>query len=53
MKKTYIVPIVCVDEAEMDGLLMVTSIHLSEDSGNEEYVKEYDTKDETIWDVEW
>ena len=50
MKKTYISPIVVIDEAEADGLLMVTSIQLSEESGNEEYVKEQSSED---WDIAW
>ena len=52
MKKTYIAPIVTVDEAEMvDGLLVVTSIQLSNESGSEEYVKELDDDDD--WDIDW
>ncbi len=50
MKKAYITPILMVDEAEMDGLLMVTSIQLSDEGGSEEYVKEQNAGD---WDIDW
>ena len=52
MKKKYIVPTLLVDEAEMDGLLMVTSILLSDDNGSEEYVKEQNAGDGG-WDIDW
>ena len=52
MKKTYIVPTLQVDEAQMDGLLMVTSISLSDESGSEEYVKEI-VPDDDGWDEDW
>ena len=52
MKKTYIAPIVLVDEAEVDGLLMVTSIQLSDEGGSEEYVKEEVAGDDD-WDIDW
>ena len=51
MKKTYIAPIVTVDEAEMVDGLLVTSIQLSSESGSEEYVKELDDDDD--WDIDW
>lgn len=52
MKKTYIAPTLAVDEAEMvDGLLVVTSIQLSNESGSEEYVKEQ--VDDDDWDIDW
>ena len=51
MKKTYIAPVVMVDEAEMiDGLLTVTSIRVSEETGSEEYAKEQTDK---VWDIDW
>jgi len=50
MKKTYIAPIVMVDEAETDGLMMIESIHLSDEVGSEEYTKEDVDYD---WDDEW
>ena len=53
MKKRYIAPIIQVDEAEVaDGLLTVTSIMVSDESGNEEYVKEQ-TADDGNWDIDW
>ncbi len=53
MRKTYIIPSVRVDVAEMaDGLLTVTSITVSDESGSEEYVKEQDAGDGT-WDIDW
>lgn len=53
MKKKYIVPILQIDEAEMvDGLLTVTSILVSDEPGNEEFVKEQ-TADEGGWDIDW
>ena len=47
MKKTYIAPIVMVDEVEMESILAM-SILLSDESGSEEYVKEFDSDDD--WD---
>lgn len=42
-----------VEEAEVaDGLLTVTSIKVSDDSGNEEYVKEQ-SADDSDWDLGW
>ncbi|MBR5051937.1 MAG: hypothetical protein IKW91_01780 [Bacteroidaceae bacterium] len=53
MKKTYIAPILMVDEAEMiDGLLTVTSIEVSDDSGNEQYVREQ-TAGDGNWTIDW
>lgn len=52
MKKTYTTPIVIIDEAEVDGHLMVTSIQLSSETGSEEYVKEQNA-DEGDWDISW
>lgn len=51
MKKTYIAPNVRVEEAEVDSLLMVTSIQLSNESGSEEYAK--GAADDGEWDIEW
>ncbi len=51
MKKTYIAPIVTVDEAEMVDGLLVTSIQLSSENGSEEYVKEQ--ADGNSWDIDW
>ncbi len=51
MKQTYISPIMNVDEAEMDGHIMVPmSIQLSDEGGSEEYTKE-DLDDD--WDPDW
>ena len=51
MKKTYIAPTLAVDEAEMvDGLLTAMSIQVSDEGGNEEFVKELDDDD---WDTDW
>lgn len=53
MKKTYITPTLQVDEAEVaDGLLTATSIRWSDDTGNEEYVREQ-TADDGTWDIDW
>lgn len=53
MKTTYIAPALMVDEAEMeDGLLTVTSIQLSDESGGEEYVKEQNAENGD-WDIDW
>ena len=53
MKRKYIVPILQIDEAEMvDGLLTVTSILVSDEPGNEEFVKGQ-TADEGGWDIDW
>ena len=53
MKRKYVVPILQIDEAEMaDGLLTVTSILVSDEPGNEEFVKEQ-TADEGGWDIDW
>ena len=52
MKKTYIVPTLQVDEAEIVGSLMVTSIHLSDGTGNEEYVKEQNAEEDG-WNIDW
>ena len=41
-----------VDEAEADGLLMVTSIQLSDEGGSEEYTKEQNA-DDGDWDINW
>lgn len=42
-----------VDEAEMiDGLLTVTSIEVSDDSGNEQYVREQTAGDDN-WTIDW
>ncbi len=50
MKKTYIAPTLAVDEAEMvDGLLVAMSIQVSDEGGNEEFVKELDDDD---WDTD-
>lgn len=50
MKKTYISPSVLTEATEARRLLMVTSIRISDDEGDEEYVKEqYDD----LWDEEW
>ncbi len=49
MKKTYIAPLLQVDEAEVEGLLMEMSISLSNESGSEEYAKEIGFYDED-WD---
>ena len=40
MRKTYIVPAMQVDETEIEGVLAM-SIQMSNESGNEEYAKEY------------
>lgn len=40
------------DEAEIDGLLMITSIQLLDDTGSEEYVKEQNTEN-GAWDIDW
>ena len=54
MKKTYIAPTVKVEEAEAEDLLLVTSIRLSGDSGDEEYVKEQSADDvDGDWDFDW
>lgn len=46
-------PILQIDEAEMiDGLLTVTSILVSDESGNEEFVKEQ-TADDGNWNIDW
>ena len=43
-----------VDEAEMvDGLLTVSSIQLSNESGSEEYVKEQAADEDGDWDIDW
>lgn len=52
MKQTYIAPTLRVDEAEVDGLMMVTSIQLSDETGNEEYVKEQNAEDGS-WNIDW
>jgi hypothetical protein len=53
MKKTYISPVIVVDEAEMaDGLLATMSIQVSDNPGNEEYVKEENTEGGD-WDIDW
>lgn len=53
MKKTYIAPVIQVDEAVMsDGLLLAGSIQLSNESGSEEYVKEQDCSDGD-WEIDW
>lgn len=53
MKKTYISPVIVVDEAEMaDGLLTVMSIPVSNETGSEEYVKEESAADGG-WDMDW
>ena len=53
MKRKYIMPILQIDEAEMiDGLLTVTSILVSDESGNEEFVKEQ-TADDGNWNIDW
>ena len=52
MKKTYIVPIVMVDVAEVADALLVTSIQVSDEPGNEEYVKEQSASDGD-WDIDW
>ena len=48
MKKTYIIPSITVDVAEMADELLVLSIRMSGGSGDEEYVKEFDSDDD--WD---
>ena len=50
MKKTYISPIVKVDMAE--DALLVTSIQMSDEPGNEEFVKE-EAVGEDGWDFGW
>ena len=52
MEETYIAPTLQVDEAEVDGLMMVTSIQLSDETGNEEYVKEQNVEDGG-WTIDW
>ena len=51
MKRTYISPTVKVDMAEVADALLVTSIQISDESGNEEFVKEQATDGE--WDIDW
>lgn len=52
MKKTYIIPALKVDEADMaDGLLSVTSIQVTDDPGSEEYAKEQPAAAD--WDIDW
>lgn len=54
MKKTYSAPVLQVDEAEMDGLLMAMSIQLSDESGSEEYVKGQNAAGgDGDWDIDW
>ncbi len=54
MKKIYITPTLSVEVAEMvDGLLTVTSIQLSNESGSEEYVKEQAADDDGDWNIDW
>lgn len=54
MRKTYSTPVLQVDEAEMDGLLMAMSIQLSDESGSEEYVKEQGAAGSgDDWDIDW
>ena len=52
MKKTYISPIVKVDMAEVADALLVTSIQMSDEPGNEEFVKE-EAVGEDGWDIDW
>ena len=53
MKKTYIAPTLLVDETEIEGVLAM-SLQLSNDTGNEEYVKEQDGEDSGGgWDIDW
>lgn len=53
MRKTYITPASKVEQAELtDGLLTVTSIAVSDESGNEEYVKEQEVGDDG-WSLDW
>lgn len=52
MKQTYIAPTLQVDEAVVDGLMMVTSIQLSDETGSEEYVKEQNA-DDGGWNIDW
>lgn len=52
MKQTYIAPTLHVGEAEVDGLMMVTSIQLSDGTGAEEYVKEQHIEDGG-WNIDW
>lgn len=52
MKKTYISPIVKVDMAEVADALLVTSIQMSDEPGNEEFVKE-EAIGEDGWDFGW
>jgi hypothetical protein len=53
VKKTYIVPAMQVDETEIEGVLAM-SIQLSNESGNEEYVKEQDGGERNgNWNIDW
>jgi len=53
MKKTYISPTLRVGEAEIISFLAM-SLQLSNESGNEEYVKEQDGEDSGGgWDIDW
>ena len=53
MKKTYIIPTLQVDETEIDCILAM-SLQLSNESGNEEYVKEQDGgESDGDWDIDW
>lgn len=52
MKKTYISPIVKVDMAEVADALLVTSIQMSDEPSNEEFVKE-EAAGEDGWDFGW
>ena len=54
MKKTYISPIIKVDEAMVeDFLVMSVQVELSGEGGSEEYVKEQTVKDVDVWNKEW
>ena len=53
MKQAYISPAVKVEDAVLtDGMLTVTSIPVSDESGNEEYVKEQNAA-EGDWSIDW
>ncbi len=52
MKKIYISPIVKVDMAEVADALLVTSILVTNEPGNEEFVKE-EVVGENGWDIDW
>ena len=51
MKKTYIAPTLQVDVAEIESILAM-SLQLSNESGNEEFVKEQ-ASDDGDWDIDW